>query len=984
MNYMLPVFKQNKLIKKRVWITLFFLTANYYCFGQDTTVLKADTGAVHQTIPDTDTQSDTLPLQNVQLLPYTYPAQMLDGQVAGISRLRTSGEPGVAPLTLIRGVSVPIGSYKDLYANQPLLVIDGIPLIRNDHPYQMAIKEYNFIGIGSGIDISTLIDMNNIEKVKVLKGAEAIARYGVHAANGAIVFTTRQPQSGNYHISANLYGGIALSPPVNSDYGAYTINGAYERDFLSPFYQQYASLANKINYPAYLADSTGLAYFGPSDWNKLYYKQALQHGASIDITGGNDRANFRFGVGEHTENGVADQTALKRYNVFYDMYVVPFEKLHIRTYVQAATASRERNHSLRERFAEMEYFPNQDFPLPPNKAYLQQYYHYLDDGNDHNQINAIQGILKAQFSFTGSLSLNSHFSIDYNDNHRNYFVPGALNDGNSYNSYFSGVNRRIRWKNFVQYDKTFGDNHLQLQLGHALEYNRMQYGYIRGYRGPTDFIKVIQVDKNDDGVWVDITHDKKLVYAYKDYLQQNIASFFGHATYRLRNKYTATLSLRSDGSSYFGNGYHWAISPVLSLDWDMKAEPWLQPSNTFDAMNLNITGGRTARLIAEDYYGYGSYYTVDIGWTGSEKVSTYASFPTLSLPFTNGYVGNRINWPYTERWEVKLDMKFLHHLTAMFNVYSRTNRDMLISIPTGGAAYGFSGQWLNGMDVRNSGVEAVVGGDFKLSRELKWKSAIVFQYNQNKLLSLPNGLQTIHYGERRLEVGKSTDQFWLLQNEGIYETDSDIPVSNGQKLSYNGIPFEAGDPRWKDVNKDNVIDDEDRVLQGHVVAPVHGGWNNSLQFKNWTLGFSFLYSFGANILNGAMAHRFDFANREGADGLDGVKELTFWEVRGNLNKYPRYNPWSLVNPYQTDQTLFYEKANYIKLQSLLLKYDMSKLSFIQHSGIDRLQLYVTGTNLMTATPYSGNDPSLAGYFGYDYNYAQPLPMTFTVGIKVDF
>jgi len=296
---------------------------------------------------------DTLSVAQATCIPYSYPGQMLDGKIAGVDIWRPSGEPGVAPLVLLRGLSVPLGNYEDVYSNQPLYVVDGIPLIRNDHPYQLGIKEYPYTGVGSGIDISSLIDMENVEKLEVVKGAAAVAMYGVHASNGAIVITTRRPQKGKYHIGLNLYGGIALEPPINTPYGDYNINGAYERDFLLPFYQKYASSAELANFPAYLADSTHAAYFGPSDWTDLYYRNAFQHGMGLNISGGSDRANFRFGVGEHTENGVADQTALKRYNVYYDMYIVPLEDLSIRTYVQAATANRDRNHSLRERFAEM-------------------------------------------------------------------------------------------------------------------------------------------------------------------------------------------------------------------------------------------------------------------------------------------------------------------------------------------------------------------------------------------------------------------------------------------------------------------------------------------------------------------------------------------------------------------------------------------------------------------------------------------------------
>ena len=980
------------LKKKRhrlIWMVLSCLLLCLPCVAQQADSLEQSQGFTIFTDSNavplgfTSLNLDPALLPELRKLPYSYTGQALNGKIAGLQAVRRSGEPGVAPWVFLRGLSMPIGSQKDVYANRPLWVINGIPLMRNDHPYQLAIRKYDFGGIGSGIDINALIDINNINDIQVIKGAEAVALYGADAANGAVVLRTRPPQEGRYHIGFNLYGGVALAPAVNGHGGYNMINGAYMKDLMLPFFQAYATGATRNTFPAYLSDSTSTTYFGPSNWNELYYRNALQHGAGVNITGGNARANFRFGVGEHTEEGVADQTGLERYNVYYDMYIVPLARLNIRTYVQAATATRSRNHSLRERFAAMDYFPDQEYPLPPNKQFLQTYYQYLNQGNDQNQVNSIQGVVRVQYVVRPELSLNSQFSVDYNDNHRDYFVPAVLNDGNSFNSYFSSVNRRIYWKNFASFNKVFsGDSRLQLGLGQSLEFNRMQYGYIKGYRGPSDFVKVIEVD-NEEGTW--LTHDKNLVYAYKDYLQQNLVSAYGHISYGFRDKYTATVFLRTDGSSYFGNGYKWAVSPLVSLNWNLKKESFLKSSSWLDDLSVYVTAGRSVRYPSDDYYGFGPYYTEDIGWAGSEKVSTYASFPALGLSFTNGFVGSSIRAPYTDQWNAGFQMKLAGAWQLQLDLYSRTDKELLMSIPTGGAAYGFSGQWLNGMDVRNSGMELTLGGNFSLSHDLTWETGLIAAYNRNKLLRLPDGLQTLTYGQRHLEVGKSVDQFWLLQNAGIYEKEEDIPLTEGgQKISYNGIPFEAGDPKWTDRNGDGLIDDDDRVMQGHILPFLHGGWNNRIRYKRWTLGFSLIYALGKHSLNGAVAHRFDFANREGASGLDGVKELTYWAVKGNLNSYPRYNPWSLVHPYQTDQTLFYERSDFVKLQSVVLQYDLTSLPLIQKAGLSKLQVYLSGTNLYTATPYGGGDPALTDDYGYDYHYGLPLPVTLTLGIHADF
>jgi hypothetical protein len=354
------------------------------------------------------------------------------------------------------------------------------------------------------------------------------------------------------------------------------------------------------------------------------------------------------------------------------------------------------------------------------------------------------------------------------------------------------------------------------------------------------------------------------------------------------------------------------------------------------------------------------------------------------MPYGNGYTGGGIKWPYDEHLELEFDVTAFKSLSARINLYSRTSRDMLVQVPVD-AAYGFTGKILNGMNVRNRGIELTLENNFHLSPRLHWYTGLVIQYNRNKLLQLPGGVTAMNYGQRRLEVGKPIDQFWLLQNNGIYNNDEEVPVSgSGKALTYNGVPFHAGDPRWSDINNDGVIDDKDRVMQGHTQAPLRGGWNNTVQYGKWTVDLSFSYALGNYLLNSEAASRFDFVNREGAEGLAGVKEVTFWQQVPDAGKYPRYNPWSLVKPYQAEQTLFYEKASWFRLQSVTLKHDLAGYAFAKQPGLRKLQAYIAAQNVFTLTPFHGGDPALADYFGYNSGYAQPLPRTFTIGITADF
>jgi len=235
-----------------------------------------------------------------------------------------------------------------------------------------------------------------------------------------------------------------------------------------------------------------------------------------------------------------------------------------------------------------------------------------------------------------------------------------------------------------------------------------------------------------------------------------------------------------------------------------------------------------------------------------------------------------------------------------------------------------------------------------------------------------------------LQVGQAVDQYWIYQNQGIYNSASEIPVNpkTGLAQTFQGIQLQAGDPKWADVNGDYVIDNKDKVLKGHILPVISGGFTNNFGYKNWGLNINMYYNLGRSIVNQDMANRFDFINRQSGNNINAVKEVTFWEKRGDYSKYPIYNPWSPVTPYRTDQDLFLENASFLKMRSLSLSYDLT--SKVKNKfKINRMLVYTTVGNVFTITPYTGRDPELVDYTGYDTGYGQPIPRTYTIGVKMD-
>lgn len=945
---------------------IFFIACPLLINAQDTIAIQRDT------IPEKVSAQGIgqAPVGLMQMLPVSTFPGLIDAKMAGVTTLRKSGEPGIPAWLLVRGIHAPLIKQSDIYAITPLYVIDGVPLMQN-HSFSFGIKQYDYERIGSETDITSALNINDIASIEVLKEPGDIAKYGVQGTDGVVLITTKKPVPGRYRINVNLYGGTSLRPS-----GIATANGRYERDFRMPFYDRYATPQQYASFPAYLSDSSNTVYFGPANWDEMVYEPAWQHGINASVAGGTDKAYFRLGLGNIREGGIMRNTGLNRYNISANIGMMPFEHFTITTQIQLALTDRKRNTFLRERFAEQEYIPTLLAPLSPNKDYLQNYYSLLDRwAFDKNQDHFVNGVIAARYELK-HWDLSSSFMLNYHDNNRDLFYPTTINDGNNFASYFIGLDKRTAWHNGISYKPWLSGNlNLKVTAGANMQWDKRKYDYIKGYRGGSDYVKIIAGGTNPsfpDGT----------VFAFKDYLNNNLVSFYGRAELSVQDKYEISATVNREGTSFFQNGYWWFTSPSVGFAWNLGKE--LDLPDAVSLFKLKINAGRNGRLFDNDNYGYGPVYTVDNGYNGAPFIPSYGSIPTLTLPFTRGYVGWGIQWPYADQGSVGFEMSIKDKWYIAASAYIRNDKNLVTKVPVA-YEYGFTGQYKNGLDIRNTGLEASISRSFG-EGALKWTPNILLHLNQNKVTALPDGMSAVTVDGMHLQVGQRVDAFWVLQNDGIYESDAAVPVnpSNNKPLTYYGITAKKGDPAWRDMNNDYNVDDNDRSLQGNMYPKISGAFNQSFAYKNWELNLLTSIAIGKYLINEAVANRFDFVSRETPGSMEGVKEITFWTQIPDRDKYPTYNPWSLVRPYQPDQTLFLEKADYLKLKSALLSYNLKDLHWVKKAKITSMKVYATASNLFTITPYSGRDPELSNYMGYDDGYGVPFSRIFNVGLQVDF
>jgi TonB-linked SusC/RagA family outer membrane protein len=911
--------------------------------------------------------------------------QLLKGQFAGLYVQEPSGEPGSMQNMFIRGVPMPLLSPRDVYQSQPLVVLDGIPLV-TEHPFAYDIQLYDYNRMGTATNPFAAIDMNNIASIEVLKDLSATAIYGPRAVNGVIVLTSKTPLAAK-SITFDSYIGLAQRPHVT------TINGKYENAFRQRFYDLYTTngrYSDDENYPIYLSDSLNNVYSGKSDWSDLYYRNAVVYGINFGISGGTDRANFRFSLGDLKNNGIADGTVLNRYSAMFNINMKPLKWLLFSAMVNANRLDRQRNRYLRDRFAQINYFPDLSAPLPPNKEFYADYLAQYKKGFDNNKTNIVDGYAKIGIDL-GKFKFVTTFNVDYNEGYRDVFYARTLLQGNSYASNYFGFSQRIMADNRATYDLTINKvNDFHFELGQSTQWDIYKYSNAYAYKGVNDYIKIDLLDsnpKNPDGSdnpnYLNPTaFPRELTFRFLDKIKHNLVSFYAKTDYSFKEKYFISATVRADGSSNAQPTSRWFYSPVVSAAWNIKKEV-LNNSTIINDLILRASAGRIGRLNVFDNYAQGPQYTASVGYTGNLTVPGYNAFGVLTRPYATGWVGYGIPWSYSNQLNIAADAGFLNNrLHLSVDWYLKQEKNLLIGIPAF-AEYGYKQSIESGMAVNNTGIDVSVSANIIQNTKFGWTSSLNLNHNTNKLKALPRGLNQIIVDDKLLKVGSPVDQYWLLINDGIYQSESEIPLVNGQPLKYNGIALHAGDPKWRDINGDNVIDNNDKVLKGHSLPKISGGYDNNFRYGNWNLNINLYFNLGRDLIHQEMANRFDFINREGNSDVNSVKEITFWEKRGDYNKYPLYNPWSTVIPYRVDQDLFLENASFLKLRTVSIGYDLTKAMRLKKIKLTRFYVYATANNVFTITPYTGQDPELVNYDGYDTGYGLPIPRTYTLGVKME-
>ncbi len=894
---------------------------------------------------------------NQELLKQNSPSveSALQGAVAGLNVTTTSGQPGAASIIRIRGGNSITGG------NEPLYVIDGF-IVYND----VASNKTGARGSDAALDPLSFLNPSDIESIEVLKDVAATAIYGTRGANGVIIITTKKGSHGRNNISYSAsFGWSSISKKL---------------DYLNAW--QWADLWNELyenGEVGYRLDEPTASY----DWQDAALQTGFSQEHQLSVVGGDEISRYSISGSYKNQEGILLNTGLKRYaarinyerNVFKNLLVgLNANGAYNQMKGQSDKSSMFAANSWYGAISHTPYTPiyNEDgsFNYDPTPTSVDIY-----NGKVGNPISdllnyqtetentRVIGTGFAEWTVIPQLKLKASLGADISNTRQNYYAPSYTSDGLPYNGYSSiGQTNTHVWQ--TEFTATYSNVFKRV---HSLT---VLAGYTAQYTDRSRFATTAYGFSNDatgyDNIGAAATTQPSSSAHYISTLQ----SVIGRVNYSYDSRYNASLTLRADGSSRFAKSHKWGWFPSLGFSWNIDREKWLHLSKKVDFIQLRASVGVVGNQEIGDYQFAANVVPRTVVVDGMRATSYIIS--NKSNP--------DLKWETTASYNVGLSTGFFKNkLTATLDVYYKKTSDLLLDVPVEQVT-GFSTVLRNVGSVTNKGVEFEVGGVLVDKKDLKWNVNANIAHNKNEVTSLGNAEYFIpshgYTNPLIVKVGEPLGSFYGYLFKGIIQSDEDLSSLPSQTIS----PVEPGNPKFEDINGDNVVNEQDRVVLGNIQPKFTYGFNTKLTYKNWELFVSASGSYGNKLFN-ELACRLDRGNGYYYNPLAEVADR--WTPTNPSNTIQKA---SNATSIYTDSR-FVEDASYLKIRNIQLAYT---LPIPQITKDSRLRLYVSLQNFFTITKYNGYDPEAnrsgtdetsALYQGID-NGTYPTAKTVLVGFNI--
>jgi len=938
-----------------------------------------------------------LSTEGMEDLPVTRIDQALQGKIAGVNIQNTTSEAGVAPQIRVRG----LGSISA--SSEPLVVVDGYP-------------------VADGL---SFVEMADVESIEVLKDAASAAIYGSRAANGVILVTTKNGQVNKPKYTFNTYHGFKSAYKTNpitkySDYVRMLTDDAAKGGY------DYVGNAEKIGY--ILATQV----IGKEvDYQEEALRDFAQiHNYQLSISGGTKEVKYYLSGNYSSEEGIMKENVYDRFSFRAKLDAQLSKNVKVGVNLNPSYSKRERpanNYTDFTRFyswvpvrytSELAALVSQNSPFNVSAGDYAHPRHFSNwtpgawngyiqpDGevfestsatlrpwnSQNNNPMAIMGgdtrkrqeyrmmtnayaevKIGKDFLFRTSEGAYAKYTED-----NEFLAYGAKKEGEpSVGTYRNYLTIDLLTENTLTYDKTINRDHkINALVGATYQYTKISNSSIVG----TDYASDISQTLNYANTFLSSG-------TYTDGYKEALQSFLGRVSYSYQDKYLASASVRTDGSSKFAKGHRWSWFPSVSLGWRASEEKFLKDLDWLSNIKLRgsygVTGNNDITNFAYTNPLYSQNYVLGTG-TGS-------LVPGLALGST---LGNKaLSWERTNEFNLGIDLGFVDNRIGVTADYYYSITDQLLFQQPTLAYSGFGTFWNNIGKVRNRGLEIEVNTININQKDFKWNTTLNFSTNSNRLLEIGGEAAQYYSGERNemyaAVVGGPSIQFYGYKTNGIWSQAEVDAFGVGDEANKARVLMYAvpGTVKVIDQNKDGKIDANDRVLLGSDPFPdFTWGMTNTLSYRNFEFSFMIQGVQGIDIINGdayyAENRRFNknyYANRWISDEHPGD------------GRTPNPRATGGVDLMLTDYPI--EDGSYIALRNVSLSYRLpSKVA--KKAGFRGLRVYGTVQNLLyiMSDDYRGINPeykytsdaySSPFIDGYQRG-AFPLQRTYTLGLELTF
>lgn len=855
---------------------------------------------------------------------------MLTGQLAGVSILQNSGQPGDDTGALrVRGIGT-------LGNADAMVIVDGV---------ESSLSS---------------IDPNDVENIAVLKDAAASAIYGVRAANGVILVTTKKGRIGRPVVSYNGYTGwqsASRTPEyLNSADYATLLNEAYSNDGLpAPYTQQEIDK---------FRDGSDPDHYPNSNWSDaLISESGFFHNHYLNMAGGTENTQYSVSLGYHEKGGIIPNSSFNRYNLRSNLETKVSDRLTVNLNL---AASRDRTLSPTTKIETLFYWNLRETPTTPIQFSNGNYALHL---NEHNSVafarnggtnkkykNDLQGNIGFTFKILEGLMLRGSASTRFN-------LIETYQDTKLMNFYTADLPdpvKTTRSEVYNQDDKMLEVN-LQAYLDYTKTIGKHDFKGLLGYSQIQNELKILKAGRKDlpenntlGQINAGDINTQETEGYRKDYA---LRSVFGRINYTYDNRYLFEANMRYDGTSRFPKNNRFGIFPSFSAGWRISEEAFFH-SSFVDNLKVRASWGKLGNQEIGDYAFLNTYQF------GQNYPFNNILAPGISI---NETMENKaITWEKTTQVDVGIDADFWNgKLSMTFDFFNKQTDDILLNLP---APYmlGVKPPTQNAGSVLNRGVEFLATHRNQIN-DFRYSASFNFSYVHNEITDLKGSDQPGR------SVGDPVNNIYGYVVDKIF--DSQEEIDNSPTQIWGARP---GDFKYKDLNGDKVINDKDRKSLGSYFPKIFYGFRLELGYKQFD--FSTLLQ-GAGQVHAIVRGEIDKAFLNG--GKVTKKHLGRWTPENTSATYPRLTIKDATrNNY--DSSYWMQNASYLKMRNLQVGYTLPK-NLISPIGLSHLRIYFSGDNLLTITSFTGVDPESGTKADSSVNNTYyPLTKSFSFGINASF